>query len=67
MPYISEIFYEEFTVEKVFEAKTFYKFHLQLFIMIAYMFIKLKIPVFSKLSKFCVISGTSNLSYSVHS
>lgn len=38
VPYTSEIFYEEFNVEKVFEAKTFYKFHLQLFIMIAYVY-----------------------------
>lgn len=58
VPYTSELFYEEFNVEKVSEAKTFHKFHLQLFI-------KLKIPVFSKLSKSCFISATSKLSYRV--
>lgn len=67
MPYTSELFYEEFDVEKVSEAKIFHKFHLQLFIMIAYMFIKLKISVISKLSKSCVISATSKLPYGVHS
>jgi len=54
-------------VEKVSGEKTSHKFHLLLFIVIASMFIKLKISVFSELSKSCVTSAASKLPYSLHS